>query len=84
MNATPRIWTTITRVSQRVAFIESNDTAGNWLGSARVEACGPSHLHPGAPSKEEQDREALYAQGYAQAEFNAASHGGNLDRFGWA
>jgi hypothetical protein len=84
MNTTPRIWTTITRVSQRVAFIESNDTDGNWLGSARVEVRGLYHLHPGAPDKEEQDRAALYAQGYALAEHNASVHGGDLDRYGWA
>ena len=83
--ATVRVWTTIELIrGQRAAVIESHDNAGNWLGASRVEVRFQYHLHPGAPDKSEQDRAALYELGHQAAELNAATHGGTLDRYGWA
>ncbi len=80
-----RIWTTIELIrGQRAAVIESHDADGVWCGSSRIEVRFAYRLHPGAPDKATQDREALYDLGYRQAEHNAKSHGGTLDRFGWA
>lgn len=80
-----RVWTTIELLpGQRAAVIESHDTAGNWLGASRIEVRFPYRLHPGAADKAAQDREALYELGYQRAAANAATHGGTLDRYGWA
>lgn len=79
-----RIWTTIELIrGQRAAVIESHDVNGEWLGASRIEVRFSYRLHPGAPDKATQDRDALYELGYQRAEFNAETHGGVLDRFGW-
>ena len=84
MTAT-RVWATITEIpNQRAAVVECHDTAGNWLGTSRIDASRPYRLHPGAPDKATQDREAMYEAGYKWASHNATSHGGALDRYGWA
>lgn len=84
MDTTRRVATTIEMIpGQRAAVIESRDNAGNWLGAGRIEVHFPYLGHPGAPSKAQQDRDALYELGYQRAEVNAVSHGGTLDRFGW-
>ena len=82
---TRRVWTTIELVrGQRAAVIESHDSDGAWLGCSRIDLHGyPYHLHPGAPDKATQDREALYEIGYQRAESNAEAHGGVLERYGW-
>lgn len=70
--------------SQRAAVVESHDTAGNWLGGSRIESPLKSYrIAPGSPSKEDQDRAALYEIGYTVASVNAKAHGGQLDRYGW-
>jgi hypothetical protein len=80
------ITATITEIEgQRAAFIESHDQHGNWLGSSRVDSPLRSYrLGPGAPSKREQDRAAIYEIAYTNASVNAAAHGGTLDAFRWA
>lgn len=81
---TRRVWTTIELVrGQRAAVIESHDTNGVWLGCSRIDLRSPYQLHPGAPDKATQDREALYEIGYQRAAANAENHGGVLDRYGW-
>jgi len=82
---TTRVWATITEIpNQRAAVVECHDTSGNWLGASRIDANRPYRLHPGAPDKAAQDRESMYEAGYKWASHNAASHGGSLDRYGWA
>ena len=82
--ATRRILATIERIpGRRAAIIDLHDANGVWCGSSLIEARFPYRLHPGAPSKAEQDNDHLYELGYQRAEFGANAHGGILDRYGW-
>lgn len=73
------ITATITRKSNTSAVVDYYRGA-DWQGAEVVEFRRSSYrIHPGAPSKDEQDRSRLFEMAYSAAEFRCAhSYGGAI------